>query len=253
MNKKIIIANWKMHPNTLAEAEDLYHFSCDSCIAGGHNAKVVVCPPFVYLEALSKIESSTGLGAQNCHWEQEGAFTGEVSPVMLKQFGVEYVILGHSERRWKMNEDDEMINKKIKAALKNDLIPVLAVGEKEKGEDREHILIDQISRSIGGVDKENINKIVVAYEPVWAISTTKNKEEETPEHTLEAFKIIRNILNKLSGEEINIPILYGGSVDSGNVESFVSKPEIAGVLIGGASINKEEFGKIIEIVSGIKS
>lgn len=253
MNKKIIIANWKMHPNTLAEAESLYHFSCDSCIAGGNNAEVIVCPPFVYLEALSKIESSTGLGAQNCHWEQEGAFTGEVSPVMLKQFGVKYVILGHSERRWKMNEDDEMINEKMKAVLNNDMTPILAVGERKKDEDREHILIDQISKNIGGIDREDIDKIIIAYEPVWTISTTKDKEKETPEHALEAFKIIKDILNKLIGEEINIPILYGGSVDSKNVGSFVSKPEIAGVLVGGASINKEEFGKIIEIVSGIKS
>lgn len=246
-NKKIV-ANWKMNPSTLAEAEDFYHSSCDACLAvGGHEkVDVVVCPPFIYLDALSKIESSTELGAQDCHWRDHGAFTGEVSPLMLKRFSVKYVIIGHSERRYIMRETDEMINKKVKAVLKNDLVPILAVGEKEKGDYKQDILIDQLSSDLKDLNAGQIAKIIIAYEPVWAIGTG---DADTPENTLEAIKIIREILSRLASKEMTIPILYGGSVSSMNVADFLSHSEIAGALIGSASVDKEEFSKIIKIAS----
>ena len=221
--KKIIIANWKMSPQTLSEAEDLFRAS------GG----AIVCPPFVYLEPLSKIGSGAILGAQNCHFEDEGQFTGEVSAGMLKNLGVQYVIIGHSERR-ALGETDEMINKKLKASVRNGLASILAVGEKNKGDDREEILKSQLAADLNGIDP---SKVIIAYEPVWAIGSG---DSETPEHTLEAAEIIK----KVAGD---IPFLYGGSIDSKNVGDFVSRPEIAGVLVGGASLDKEEIKKIIEI------
>lgn len=226
--KKIIVANWKMNPRTLKEAEDLCRAS----------AGAIICPPFVYLEALSKIASDVSLGAQDCHWEDEGAFTGEVSPKMLKNLGVKYVIVGHSERRWIFGETDEMINKKLKAVLRNEMMPILAVGEKNKGDDRKEILTFQLKTDLDGVDPA---KIIIAYEPVWAIGAG---EAETPEQAIEAVKIIKSVISER-------PVLYGGSVDSKNVGDFISRPEIAGVLVGGASVDKEEFKKIIEIVLNV--
>lgn len=226
--KKIVVANWKMHPNTLAEAEDLLRASIGA----------IVCPPFVYLEALSKIDLGTVLGAQNCHWEDEGAFTGEVSPKMLKNLGVKYVIVGHSERRWKMGETDEMINKKLEAVLKNEMTPILGIGERNKNDNRKEILTAQLNTDLEGIDPV---RIIIAYEPVWAIGTG---DAETPEHAIEAVGIIKGVVG-------DAPILYGGSVDSKNVGYFISRPEIAGVLAGGASVDKEEFEKIIKIASNV--
>ncbi|MEK7537139.1 MAG: triose-phosphate isomerase [Patescibacteria group bacterium] len=228
MDKKIIVANWKMNPQMLPEAEDLFRVS----------GNAIVCPPFVYIEALSKIDSEAVLGAQDCHWEDEGAFTGEVSAKMLKNLGVRYVIIGHSERRWIFGETDEIINKKLEAVLRNDLTPILAVGERNKSDKREEILTSQLKADLDGVDSA---KIIIAYEPVWAIGSG---DAETPEHTIEAVKIIKSVVG-------DAPVLYGGSVDPRNVGDFISKPEIAGVLIGGASVDKEEFRKIMEIVSNV--
>lgn len=225
--KKIIIANWKMNPQTLPEAEDLFRLS----------AGAIVCPPFVYIEALSKLTEAV-LGAQDCHWEDEGASTGEVSAKMLKNLGVKYVIVGHSERRWILGETDEMINKKLEAALRNDLIPVLAIGERSKDDDRKKIITEQLEKALSGVSDFSG---LIAYEPVWAIGTG---DAETPEHAIEAVKIIKSVV----GDAL---VLYGGSVDSRNVGDFISKSEIAGVLIGGASIDKKEFKKIMEIALNI--
>lgn len=224
-DKKIAVANWKMHPNTLVEAEDLFRAS--------RNA--IVCPPFVYIEALSKIDSGAVLGAQDCHFEDEGAFTGEVSPKMLNNLGVKYVIVGHSERRWSIGETDEMINKKLKAVLRNKMTPILAIGERNKNDNRMEILTAQLNADLKGIDSAGI---IIAYEPVWAIGTG---DAEIPEHAIEAVKIIKSVIG-------DAPVLYGGSIDSKNIRDFISSPEIAGVLVGGASVDKEEFKKIMEIV-----
>jgi len=234
---KIIIANWKMNPQTYAEAEQLM-FSVIEAIKKQKNIKVVLCPPFVWLTDLShKYKNDISFGAQDVFWEDSGPYTGEISAQMLFSSGVDYVIIGHSERR-ALGETDEMINKKLKTALRNGLTPILAIGEKNKGDDRGEILTSQLKIDLEGVDSK---KVIIAYEPVWAIGTG---DAETPEHTLEAVEIIKKTVG-------NTPVLYGGSVDSKNVRDFVSKPEIAGILVGGASVDKEEFKKIIEIASSL--
>ena len=229
---KVVVANWKMNPQTYAEAEQLM-FSLIGT-AKGQNTKVIICPPFVWLTDLShKYKNEISFGAQDIFWEDSGAYTGEISPKMLFSSGVEYVIVGHSERR-ALGETDETANKKMKAALSGGLIPILAVGENDKSDNREEILFSQLKTGLDGVDS---SKIIIAYEPVWAIGPG---EAETPEHAVEAVGMIKKIVG-------DIPVLYGGSVDSKNVSDFVSRPEIGGVLVGGASIDKEEIKKIIEI------
>jgi len=235
---KIIIANWKMNPQTYAEAEQLV-FSVIKIVEKQKNIKVVLCLPFVWLTDLShKYKNDISFGAQDVFWEDKGAYTGEISSQMLSSSGVEYVIIGHSERRWKIGETDETVNKKIKAALRNDLIPILAVGERNKGDNRGEILSYQLKTDLEGVDW---SKVIIAYEPVWAIGTGN---AETPQHAVEAVQIIKGVAGK-------IPVLYGGSVDSKNVVNFISRPEIDGALVGGASVDKEEFKKIIEIASNV--
>ncbi len=237
MDKKIIVANWKMNPQTYIEAEQLM-FSVMETVKEQKNTKVILCPPFVWLTDLShKHKNDISFGAQDIFWEDSGAYTGEISPQMLSSSGVEYVIIGHSERR-ALGETDEMINKKLKAALRNGLTPILAVGEKNKGDDREEVLTSRLKADLDGVDS---GKLIIAYEPVWAIGMG---DAETPEHTLEAVEIIKRTAR-------NVPILYGGSIDSQNVGDFISKSKIAGVLVGGVSINKEEFKKIIEIAYNV--
>ena len=233
--KKIIVANWKMNPLTLIEAEDLYR----------NSGEAIICPPFVYLETLSRIGSSM-LGAQDCHWEDEGAFTGEVSPKMLKNLGVKYVIIGHSERRM-LGETDEVVNKKLKAALRNELMPIVCLGERVRDENFKEFLKDQVEKTFAGLSTDEIGKCLIAYEPVWTISTTLGARPDTPENALESISIIKNILNS-KFQILNSVFLYGGSVTSKNVRDFISRPEIAGALIGGASVDQEEFKKIMEIV-----
>jgi len=246
---KTIIANWKMNPQTLQEAEELL-----SSVMGNEVNKVdlVICPPFVYLERMQVLlkdkdkENLISLGAQNCHWEDKGAFTGEVSASMLKNLGISYVIIGHSERRWKMLETDEMINKKIKTILKHGLTPILAVGEKKREGNYRDMVTNQLTQALAGIDPNDIKKIIIAYEPVWAIGTGIY---DKPEDTVEMVDLIRDYLSKLQISDFKV--LYGGSVNSGNIADFVLKADIDGVLVGGASINQEEFKGIIKIVSNI--
>lgn len=238
MSKKIIVANWKMNPQTFAEAEQLM-FSVIETVKEQKNIEVILCPPFVWLTDLShKHKNDISFGAQDVFWEDEGAYTGEISPQMLSSSGVEYVIIGHSERR-ALGETDEIINKKLKAVLRNGLIPILAVGEKSKGDDRKKVITEQLEKALNGVSDFSG---LIAYEPVWAVGTG---DTETPEHTIEAVKIIKSVVS-------DAPVLYGGSVDFKNVGDFISNPEVAGVLVGGASVDKEEFVKIMEIVSSFQ-
>jgi len=226
-----------MNPQTYAEAEELL-FSVKESVQKMGVVKIILCPPFVWLTDLShKHKNGISFGAQDVFWEDSGAYTGEISPQMLLSSGVEYVIIGHSERR-ALGETDEMINKKLKAALRGNLTPILAVGERNKSDDRDEILASQLTVDLDGLDS---SKIIIAYEPVWAIGTG---DAETPEHTLDAVEIIKRVTG-------DVLVLYGGSVDSKNIASFVSQSEIAGVLVGGASVDKEEFRKIIEIVSNV--
>ena len=253
---KIIIANWKMNPQTLEEARQLF-----TSVKPIENVLTVICPPFVYLEELAKLQNDKIiLGAQDVFWEESGAFTGEISIKQLSEFGVKYVLVGHSERR-ALGETDEMINKKLLVALKQNIRPILLVGEKEKGESREDVLIDQLSRDLAGVESPNL---IICYEPVWAISSHSpilrqgfggqgRSNADTPESALEAISSVREILVKMFSEEIskNIPILYGGSANAGNIREFLKHEEIAGAVVGSASLKPEEFNKILEITSSL--
>jgi triosephosphate isomerase len=245
---KILIANWKMNPQTLDEAQGLFNFETAEA-KKYENIKTIVCPPVVYLEELAK-SGGDNLGAQDIFWEEKGPFTGEISGEMLKNFGIEFTLVGHSDRRYVMGETDEMINKKIKAALKEGIIPVLLAGEREKTENQKQILTDQLLADLNGLGADEIKKVWIAYEPVWAISTNKNAEADTPENTLEAIKTIGEILlTNYSSEPAGY--LYGGSVTEKNVAGFLSHPEISGAVIGGASIRKEEFANILKLVASL--
>ncbi len=249
--KPLIVANWKMNPSTLKEAETLFN-SVKKGIKDSKKVKVVICPPFVYLPLLSSIIShrpSVKFGSQDCFWENPptggGAFTGEVSSLMLKNLGVEYVIIGHSERRKYLNETDETVNKKLKAALKQKLKPVLCIGETEKERKAGrtfNVLKYQLRRdlkSIFNLKSKTLN-LTVAYEPVWAIGTGKACGiSEAKEVNL----FIRKIIGSFSR------IIYGGSVNSQNARSFILEAKFQGLLPGSASLNPKEFIGIIKNVS----
>ena len=210
-----------MNPNSVREARRLFN--------AVKKTNTVLCLPFVYLELFNY----RFLGAQNCHWEQSGSYTGEVSPKMLKDLGVRYVILGHSERREHFKETDEMINKKLKAALKAGLIPILCIGEK-KGESPEKIISRQLKEDLEGITKKELRKIIIAYEPVWAIGTG----DFCPVN--KATKALELIKSKSSNK-----ILYGGSVNSKIAKNY-TKAGFDGLLVGGASLDAQEFIKIVK-------
>lgn len=243
-----MIANWKMNPQTLDEAQELFNFETAES-EKYQNLKTIICPPFVYLEELAK-SGEDNLGTQDMFWEEKGPFTGEISGEMLKNLGIGYTLVGHSDRRYVMGETDEMINKKIKAALNENIIPVLLVGERSKTENQKQILTDQLTADLSGLNKDEIKKVWIAYEPVWAISTNKDAEADSPENTLEAIKLIDEfLLGNYDSQAAGY--LYGGSVNEKNVADFLSHPEISGAVIGGASIRKDEFAGILKLVASL--
>lgn len=243
--KPLIVANWKCNPLTLKEAQELLNSVVDGIDS---IADVVICPPFAFLSSL--INDSITFGAQNCCFEDKGAFTGEVSVLMLEDLGCKYVIIGHSERRNLFKETNQDINLKLKKVLDSSLKPILCIGENR--EDREggktfEILIEQLEECLIDISKEKANKIVLAYEPVWAIGTGKNAETEKIE---EVRAFIKEFLSKKFSEDISnqIKILYGGSVGSNNVNQYLKDAKMDGVLVGGASIKADEFIKLVKNV-----
>ncbi len=256
---KTIIANWKMSPATPQEAQELFKFTMEQVShLKREDLEVVVCPPFVFIEELAKTldennsrDGKISLGAQDIFWEAKGAYTGEVSTTMLKNFNITHVLIGHSDRRYVIGESDEIINKKLKATLNAGIKPVLLIGEREVGDIKEDILIDQVSRDLEGLTASQVSQIMFAYEPVWAISTNPGAKPDTPENASQTIRFINNILVKNYQLESQ-PFLYGGSVNEKNVSSFLSQPEINGAVIGGASLRKEEFANMLKIVSLIQ-
>ena len=239
--KKLIVANWKMNPKTAEKAEVLFR---EARKVKKEAIEAVICSPFSFLY----LGRGITLGAQDCFWEREGAFTGEVSPAMLKSAGVKYVLVGHSERRRNLGETDEMVNKKIKAVLKEGLYPILCVGSEERGQDGEFRKIkNQLKKSLSGIKKAGLKKLVIAYEPIWAISTTKGRVNATPGRAGEGGNFIRKILIGLFDKESagKVRIIYGGSVDSNNIRGFLKGGGMAGALVGAASLEAGEFGRII--------
>jgi triosephosphate isomerase len=246
--KKILIAgNWKMHTNVF-EAEKLVEYFVSAIDKLDINFDILVCPPFTNLAIVKQTigESIIKLGAQNCHYEFQGAYTGEISVSMLKDIGCEYVIIGHSERRSIFDETNELINKKVKAVIEHDITPILCIGEtlgeRNAGKTYE-ILTHQISEGFKNIDIKDLEKIVIAYEPVWAIGTGISA---TTEQAQEAHFWTRNfIVKKYSTSLSEILILYGGSMNEKNAKELLSQPDVNGGLIGGASIKPESFISII--------
>jgi triosephosphate isomerase len=240
--KNLVVANWKCNTTTAKEAKALFEKVKKG--ARNKNAEVVICPPFVYLPLFKGLT----LGGQNVFWEEKGAFTGEVSPFMLKDLGIDYVIIGHSERRKYFNETDEQINKKIKRALSARLKPILCIGEtKEEWErgKKSEVLERQIKEDLKAVSRDEVKNIVVAYEPVWAIGTGNNCSVD---ETMSSVLFIRKVVSKLYNREIaaKMRILYGGSVKSENSASYIKEAGTNGLLVGGASLNADEFIKIVK-------
>lgn len=241
---KTIIANFKMNPGSEEEARSLLNYYREKS-SELSNVTLIVAPPFIYLQ-LAK-EKGCKIAAQNCFYENSGAYTGEISPLMLKNLGVEYVILGHSERR-SLGENNEVITKKVKAVLENNLTAILCVGEtKEEISRREDVIKEQL-RSVFSEISPN-DKIIIAYEPRWAIGTG---EFCNPEVAEQIHQFIKKFLSSEFGFK-DILVLYGGSVDDKNINSFLIQSNIDGALVGGASLRKEEFANILNIANSLSS
>ena len=245
--RTIVIANWKMNPQSQKEAEVLFR-----AILKGKNFRkidVVVCPPLLYIEKFKKISSKIIFGAQNIFYEKQGPFTGEISAGMLKDFGVKYVIIGHSERR-NLGETNQDVNKKIKMALAFGLKPVICIGEIKRDESHEYFntIKNQIEECLTGLNKNMVSKIIIAYEPVWALSTTTDHKDATALDSYEMSIFIKKIISdKFNLKKIMPRIIYGGSVDDKNCADFLINGGVSGVLVGGASLNADKFSKIINI------
>ncbi len=247
--RKLVVANWKMNPLSLTEAKQI-----GKSIRGhsrSFQSKVVICPPFVYLNELKSVivKDKISLGGQDAFFESKGSFTGEISPEMLKNMGADHVIMGHSERR-AMAETSEMVAKKVLAAFKAGLSVILCVGEKER-DDHGHYLAflkEQLSTSLKGVSKKYSAKLSIAYEPIWAIG--KGHEAMTPHdvHQMSIFirKHLIHIYNSVAAGEIKV--IYGGSVDSTNAYAIVHEGEVDGLLVGRDSLNAKDFSIIVKEV-----
>lgn len=251
--KKYIIGNWKLNPQTLEEARELIRVVEDGIrTLDLQHLEVAVCPPFPFLSIVKSQLSNVALGAQSCFWEAQGAYTGEVSPLMLKEIGCEYVIVGHSERRIHFGETDEMIAKKVKAAMDAGLSVVLCIGEnldQRKAGQTLEIIEFQLASDLENFKnlKLEIGNLLIAYEPIWAISSF-NGHVASAQTTLEATNWIREFLQNRFGEEgREIPVLYGGSVNAKNANEHVCEAVTDGFLVGSASLNAEEFLRIVEI------
>ena len=246
MRKKIIAGNWKM--NMLPDGAIRFIDELAPLVKDTEN-EVVLCVPYtdLFYALLTAQNTNIKIGAQNMHWEESGAFTGEVSGQMLKAIGVEYVIIGHSERRQYFAETDETVNKKIKAAFKYELKPIVCVGEtleqREEGKEKE-IVTKQIELALDGLTNEQVENTIIAYEPIWAIGTGKTA---TSEDANEMVKAIREKISNIYGQMVanRVIIQYGGSVKSSNAKELFSMSDIDGGLVGGASLKAEEFSKIV--------
>ncbi|OKZ78542.1 MAG: triose-phosphate isomerase [Clostridium sp. 27_14] len=246
MRKKVIAGNWKMNklPNEAIDFIDRL-----TPLVKDTKNEVVVCVPYtdLFYALLTAQGTNIKIGAQNMHFEEKGAYTGEVSAQMLKSIGVEYVIIGHSERRQYFNETDETVNKKVKTAFKHELKPIICVGEtleqREAGK-AEEIITNQTEKALEGLTDEQVQNTIIAYEPIWAIGTGKTA---TSEDANNAIKAIRDKICQIYGQNVgkSIIIQYGGSVKSANCKELFTTSDIDGGLVGGASLDLEEFAKII--------
>jgi len=251
MRKAFVAGNWKLNTDihsSVALAAAIAEGASDKASSG--QMTLAVCPPFVYLAAVSQAlsSSSIGLGAQNVYFEPKGAFTGEVSVSMLKDVGCSYVLCGHSERRHVFGECDEWINKKVHAAISGGLLPILCIGElleERQAAKTETVVHKQLEKGLAGLEAAKMGAVTIAYEPVWAIGTGLTA---TPDQAQEVHSFIRSLLADLYGAELadQIRIQYGGSVKPNNTAELMKEPDVDGLLVGGASLKAEDFLAIIE-------
>ena len=249
MRRKIIAGNWKMNmlPNeAMSFINELEPYAKNA------KCEIILCVPYtdLFYSLLTAQNTNIKIGAQNMHWEEAGAYTGEIAPNMLKCINVEYVIIGHSERRQYFAETDETVNKKIKSALKHELNPILCVGETMKQRElglEEEVIKQQIIGALEGITKEQAEKIVIAYEPIWAIGTGKVATKNDASNMI---KLIRKEIESLYDKEVanNVSILYGGSVNKNNSKELFETSDIDGALVGGASLKVDEFNEIIKSI-----
>ena len=245
MRKPIIAGNWKMH-KTIAEALEFVNEVKDR--VNNDKVEAVICAPFTLLKDLKQATKGTNIkiGAQNMHFEEKGAFTGEISPLMLKELDMDYVVIGHSERRQYFNETDETVNKKVLKALEVGIDPILCVGEtleeREAGNTKDVCKV-QVEKALENVSKEDLAKVVIAYEPVWAIGTGKTA---TSEDAYDVIAYIREVVANLYGELANeVRIQYGGSVKPSNVAEIMNQSDIDGALVGGASLEANDYVELV--------
>lgn len=248
----IMAGNWKMHHNHLEAIQVVQKLSYRLEEKDYDACDVVVCPAFTALRSIQTVLDADNipikLGAQNCHWMDDGAFTGEVSPPMLAKLNVAYVIVGHSERRQHFAETDETVNRKVKAVLKHSMTPIMCVGESldERESGRTDSRVETQTRGgLEGIKASDVEKCVIAYEPIWAIGTGRNA---TPEDANATIAVIRKSVRDLygNGTAEAVRILYGGSVKSGNINALMQMPEIDGGLVGGASLDPDEFARVVK-------
>ncbi len=254
MRKKIIAANWKMNQTVADAATYLDNFLIE--VTDENSIDIVIVPPFTALayvsERLSKVQNVKS-GAQNMHWEKGGAFTGEISASMIRELFARYVVLGHSERRTLFGETDEIVNKKTKSAIAATLIPIVCIGETLAERDAgqvEKVLETQLKGSLAGLSAKEIEDVVLAYEPVWAIGTGRTA---TPAQAQEAHAFIRKVLAEISDHATSekVRIQYGGSVKPGNTAELLGQPDIDGALVGGASLVARDFAEIVKIAAAL--
>jgi triosephosphate isomerase len=249
MRRKAIAGNWKMHKD-LSESQNLISKLINELGKEDVNCDIIICPPFTSLSEAAELVKNTKikLGAQNMHFEDKGAFTGEVSAAMLKSVGCEYVILGHSERRAIFNESDEIINRKIKKALGSGLKPIFCIGEtlqQREGGIMNDVIKRQVTEGLQHISKGEMEKVIIAYEPVWAIGTGVTA---TPQQAQEVHVYVRQLINNIFGEDTaqELIIQYGGSVKPDNARELLSQSDIDGALVGGACLEADSFLKIIK-------
>jgi triosephosphate isomerase len=249
MRRKVIAGNWKMYKN-VDESAMLINELKDRLKDLSDTVEVILCPPFTSLGIAGQLlrASRLKLGAQNMHFQDDGAYTGEISGRMLKFIGCDYVILGHSERRTYFGESDEIINRKVKKALASDLKPIVCVGETLDERERgltEVVVTKQVRAVLDGIALEDLRRLVIAYEPVWAIGTGKNA---TPQQANDVHKLIRGLVSKIYSHSAGdgLIIQYGGSVKPENAVDLLSQPDIDGALVGGASLQAKSFAEIVQ-------
>ena len=250
MRKPFVAGNWKMNTDSHTSINLADSIVSGSLETAGRSVSVAVCPPFVYLQAVAKVlsASSIAVGAQDLYIESQGAFTGEISASMLKDIGCSYVLCGHSERRHVIGETDELINKKVAAAIGGGLLPILCVGEvlaEREASQTSEVISRQLKSDLAGLSVEKVSAVTIAYEPVWAIGTGLTA---TPQQAQEAHDFVRKLLAELYDAQLaeEIRILYGGSAKPGNAGELMVQQDVDGLLVGGASLNADDFIAIIQ-------